>query len=856
MCVAPLADDDLLTERQHDVGGPEAVSWRLPACGGSLRSTPPSPRLGPVASSIDQAALLLLGGKLSGIEASQVKLDRKLSELNGALQGVSEEVQRQIRRGDTASERLRETRRSLEDEVRGRMAELEAKQQETLSRCRIAAASSEDRGRRLGQIVSRLEDRLLALEARNALCRGHVSGESFRQSSCEDNEGVAASLAHGLVGDRLDKEVAELAKRLDALVSDAKSGRLWQEQLQEFEARHKHHMEAFSCKHIAQLDTMAASVTHLEQSLEVLRREQVAAHGCRQDSTVSDDSMPRAALRGVAMNSDKSSGNVHLLAVDKRKVGISQAKITASSSSKATQGAGSNQGLIQLVGQLKGLVPQVRALQERCALAAEQLPKLQQSVAEHERLMGDMQARSCEVASLQQRCNLAMAEQLKCLETKFTNHEDSIIQLTATAEATALRSYDGATLAEQLRFLEVKAADHEDSILRLAAKAEAAVLKGAEVTTLAKHLRILEEKSCGHDELIQQLGGRAEANASQNSELATFVDQLRVLEASTSDHEASIRELRSKMWPEGSDDALVAQLRSLQTKVAKHDEIIRELVVSVEASKALPPVEQSRGGIGEQEVVEQQGLHFELEGSIGEHEEAIRELYGRLEALVLPACGLAGFAAEHSLTLQQSRTGGHSQASLSLPLTGAHTRQLASNQEQAFGQQLSSLATRVAELEGHLPNVHGGRCEEVAASSQMPRCHGPAAADPSSPALSADTTATHGDAAAGDPEWSPSLDSFGTLSPGSAVSLCPAAEECLQIFERIQEGEQRCIALVQSLEGRVRTTDDLFQALRLAASRPSGIASVGRRLLETMAKSNEANARCATTDCQLLAVET
>eukprot|EP00927_Polykrikos_kofoidii_P026334 TRINITY_DN23481_c0_g1_i1.p1 TRINITY_DN23481_c0_g1~~TRINITY_DN23481_c0_g1_i1.p1 ORF type:complete len:606 (-),score=88.66 TRINITY_DN23481_c0_g1_i1:193-2010(-) len=106
------------------------------------------------------AAIQRLEQKLVIHESVQTKLDRKLSEINGALRGLSDETQSQIRRSEQSDSRLWEVRHQMEDELRRKCSELSDQHQVALSKCKVTVTSCEEASRRLWQRIQRLEREL------------------------------------------------------------------------------------------------------------------------------------------------------------------------------------------------------------------------------------------------------------------------------------------------------------------------------------------------------------------------------------------------------------------------------------------------------------------------------------------------------------------------------------------------------------------------------------------------------------------------------------------------------------------------------------------------------------------------
>lgn len=104
-----------------------------------------------------EAAFSRVDAKLCGFEALQLKIDRRLAELSGNFQGISAEVQVQIRRIDQIDSRLRSWKQELEDMIEARFAELEKNFHQIESSARLSSSSSEDSINRWSRRLLRLE---------------------------------------------------------------------------------------------------------------------------------------------------------------------------------------------------------------------------------------------------------------------------------------------------------------------------------------------------------------------------------------------------------------------------------------------------------------------------------------------------------------------------------------------------------------------------------------------------------------------------------------------------------------------------------------------------------------------------
>merc|ERR1719362_546014 len=90
-------------------------------------------------------------------EVLVAKIDRKVSEVVGAVRGLSEETQQLLRHADAADARAWAFRHQVEENMRQRHQDQETRHQDVLSKCRTVSATSEDAQRRLTQSLRKLE---------------------------------------------------------------------------------------------------------------------------------------------------------------------------------------------------------------------------------------------------------------------------------------------------------------------------------------------------------------------------------------------------------------------------------------------------------------------------------------------------------------------------------------------------------------------------------------------------------------------------------------------------------------------------------------------------------------------------
>jgi len=102
-------------------------------------------------------ALSRMEAKVGAFETLQPKFDRRIAELSGSVKGLSDEMQSQLRRVDQIDSRLWDWRHQLEEEIRGRLSEVEQTLQQTASSQRITKASAEDSAKKMATRLLRIE---------------------------------------------------------------------------------------------------------------------------------------------------------------------------------------------------------------------------------------------------------------------------------------------------------------------------------------------------------------------------------------------------------------------------------------------------------------------------------------------------------------------------------------------------------------------------------------------------------------------------------------------------------------------------------------------------------------------------
>jgi len=104
-----------------------------------------------------EAAVTRLEEKMHATEGQQPKVDRRIAELKGNFQGLSDEMQSQIRRVDLVDERLWEFRRQIDEDFRGKFSELNDQMQKAQSSSRVMFTSLEESQKKLNLQMHRID---------------------------------------------------------------------------------------------------------------------------------------------------------------------------------------------------------------------------------------------------------------------------------------------------------------------------------------------------------------------------------------------------------------------------------------------------------------------------------------------------------------------------------------------------------------------------------------------------------------------------------------------------------------------------------------------------------------------------
>merc|ERR1719362_2215350 len=176
------------------------------------------------------------------------KIDRKVSEVVGAVRGLSEETQQLLRRADAVDARAWAFRHQVEEDMRQRHQEQETRHQDVLSKCRTVGTASEDAQRRLTQGLRRLETSVQERSAQAEQLRQLVMGLQDRLEvveECSANQGAPADMPRDREVDRdrdermwrVESLISDLAQKVEHMGLEAQGDMGWSARLEEHEVR-------------------------------------------------------------------------------------------------------------------------------------------------------------------------------------------------------------------------------------------------------------------------------------------------------------------------------------------------------------------------------------------------------------------------------------------------------------------------------------------------------------------------------------------------------------------------------------------------------------------------------------------
>lgn len=197
-------------------------------------------------------------------ENVQFGLQRRISEMNGVLRGLSEETQLQIRKADAVENRIWDLRHQLEEAFDKRCADIERQTesvQASSSRCSTELALLEEAQRSMQQGLQRMEARVARQSASKEDVEGIRQTSAALQEELESMREQLQGLSQGAVDAacdaaqqlleqsrqedamdsaqiwQLEQKVADAVQRLDQLQEQAHSDNGWGARLHEHEVK-------------------------------------------------------------------------------------------------------------------------------------------------------------------------------------------------------------------------------------------------------------------------------------------------------------------------------------------------------------------------------------------------------------------------------------------------------------------------------------------------------------------------------------------------------------------------------------------------------------------------------------------
>jgi len=132
--------------------------------------------------------------KMQTIIGVQTKNDMKVAELSGNMAALSDEVQSQVRRGELLDMKYWEWRRDFEEEVRQKLADMEAKFDEAFTSSRSQMTAAERSAARASEQVKEVELMLGVYGSKDAGMRSDLELISERLAQVEEQTQQALSL--------------------------------------------------------------------------------------------------------------------------------------------------------------------------------------------------------------------------------------------------------------------------------------------------------------------------------------------------------------------------------------------------------------------------------------------------------------------------------------------------------------------------------------------------------------------------------------------------------------------------------------------------------------------------------------
>uniref|UniRef100_A0A7S0ZP22 Uncharacterized protein n=1 Tax=Noctiluca scintillans TaxID=2966 RepID=A0A7S0ZP22_NOCSC len=178
------------------------------------------------------------------LDGRHTKLDRRQAELTGTLQGLSEELQGQVRRVDLMEERMRVWRQQVEEEVRSKLSDSLQHFQKSAADMRVARVALEDTQKKQDHRILRLEADTTEAEALLSL---HQRVENVEVRVAELPAKVFRDMPRGEAGltssetvDAHSATLSVLQQHVEELLGKMQSTT---QQQHEVEARLVHHEE-------------------------------------------------------------------------------------------------------------------------------------------------------------------------------------------------------------------------------------------------------------------------------------------------------------------------------------------------------------------------------------------------------------------------------------------------------------------------------------------------------------------------------------------------------------------------------------------------------------------------------------
>lgn len=199
-----------------------------------------------------ETSLQRIEQKISSYEAMQCKIDRKVSELSGAVRGLSDEMQLQIRRADTVDTRLWDFRHQLEENFQRRFAEIDAQSNEIITKSKAVSCNNEDVARQFQIAVAKLDGQVQNLLKQHDHVDQAIDGFEHRLGQVENAYDGGNCQAPGArlelearqatdEGDEriwhVEQQLQDVGHRIEQFVRQAHSDRGWDARLEEHEVR-------------------------------------------------------------------------------------------------------------------------------------------------------------------------------------------------------------------------------------------------------------------------------------------------------------------------------------------------------------------------------------------------------------------------------------------------------------------------------------------------------------------------------------------------------------------------------------------------------------------------------------------